>query len=959
MGSNANGSIQQRSVRDIIRIGSFITALLASSLVSAAGERTVCREEAITVKAIQKEVTALGLQQQRIEQLSAGTRPADVNIEELLGARLNNDRSVAVAFASTKNESNATQDWPESLTCKSLQAEYQESLNDLTWLREDIRKRRQIWLSIPTELRKILRTLWVSRQKLEIQYGKLSEALAEAKLDIDLNESPVGAIHAQQQILRLKILRLLPSIREDISPSEINEFLSLWQYAIDTKMVIGFFDPNEVNALPEKVQKVGREYIDMARLDALQMRYLINHIRGWLWQNAHETFIDGVSKNGGITNLLVYELHAIKFRLRELRNNISLEIATRTGSERPAIALSSLALSYLVGLAAMVLLGYIAKRIALLVIVFNEHISRSVKGRRWLSNLSRVLGGIAPLAPWIAGWYGIRLLSSAYSHYELPFLVALIPFARMYILYGVVLLVGEWMILRIAQQASVYLSSEQASLIRPSARRTAAIIVLPWLVMDLVATGIGPSLILRLCVLLSLFTLFIAIALLLNKRRSDLLVAVQSLLPPKLDPVAEKLLNERWVFLFAPLTLPILLLSFITSFIHKLLIDFDWYRKLSARWFKIRVQASEGGDDESEADDSKIAQDYGCWFVDESDDKDLPYINSGLLAATRKQLNRWLDENTEENSLLLTGERGIGKTSALSKLTASLAEDHPELKVELVHVPAKTKTPADVKKLIGDALGTDLSDGPGALVHSDTAREPTLVILDNAQNFFLSNVGGMEGWQTLLSLTNARLNNIFWLIVINNQSWAYMSNVFGRDYQFRNVLRAKRWSQNDIRSLILSRNHLSGYKIKYDEILLANRGPEAGNIRNAEQRYFSLLWDACRGNPMLALRLWMTSVHTDGKEVVVGLPEEPSSAAIEKVGGNLLFVYAAVVMHENLSSDEIVAATSLPDSVVRYALKTAFDAGFLQRSNDGRYRLVPLWYHTITNLLARKNLLHE
>ena len=119
MGSNANGSIQQRSVRDIIRIGSFITALLASSLVSAAGERTVCREEAITVKAIQKEVTALGLQQQRIEQLSAGTLPADVNIEELLGARLNNDRSVAVAFASTKNESNATQDWPESLTCKS------------------------------------------------------------------------------------------------------------------------------------------------------------------------------------------------------------------------------------------------------------------------------------------------------------------------------------------------------------------------------------------------------------------------------------------------------------------------------------------------------------------------------------------------------------------------------------------------------------------------------------------------------------------------------------------------------------------------------------------------------------------------------------------------------------------------------------------------------------------------
>ena len=213
--------------------------------------------------------------------------------------------------------------------------------------------------------------------------------------------------------------------------------------------------------------------------------------------------------------------------------------------------------------------------------------------------------------------------------------------------------------------------------------------------------------------------------------------------------------------------------------------------------------------------------------------------------------------------------------------------------------------------------------------------------------------------KTLLSLTNTRLENIFWLVVINNQSWAYLSNVFGRDYQFRNVLRAKRWSQHDIRSLILSRNHLSGFRIRYDDILLTSRGPEAGNIRNAEQRYFSLLWDACRGNAMLALQLWLSSVRTDANTVSVGLPTEPSVSQVDKLGSNLMFVYAAIVTHENLTSEEIVAATSLPDNVVRYALKTGFDAGFIQRSDDGRYRLVPIWYHAITNMLARKNLLHE
>ncbi|HCR80531.1 MAG TPA: hypothetical protein DIW42_13390, partial [Alcanivorax sp.] len=98
----------------------------------------------------------------------------------------------------------------------------------------------------------------------------------------------------------------------------------------------------------------------------------------------------------------------------------------------------------------------------------------------------------------------------------------------------------------------------------------------------------------------------------------------------------------------------------------------------------------------------------------------------------------------------------------------------------------------------------------------------------------------------------------------------YLCNVFGREYQFRNVVRVKRWGQSEIRSLILSRHHLSGQTLRYDEVLLSSRGPEAGNVRNAEQRYFSLLWDACRGNPMAALRLWLSSVKVTRRQVLVG-----------------------------------------------------------------------------------------
>ena len=126
--------------------------------------------------------------------------------------------------------------------------------------------------------------------------------------------------------------------------------------------------------------------------------------------------------------------------------------------------------------------------------------------------------------------------------------------------------------------------------------------------------------------------------------------------------------------------------------------------------------------------------------------------------------------------------------------------------------------------------------GP-ALVKDDEHRQPTLVVLDEAQNFFLAQLGGLEGWRTVLNLVNARLDNVFWVLLINNQSWAYLCNVFGREYQFRNVIRVKHWGQTDIRSLILSRNHLSNFQLRYDEVLLSSRGPEAGNPGNADHRY--------------------------------------------------------------------------------------------------------------------------
>jgi hypothetical protein len=194
---------------------------------------------------------------------------------------------------------------------------------------------------------------------------------------------------------------------------------------------------------------------------------------------------------------------------------------------------------------------------------------------------------------------------------------------------------------------------------------------------------------------------------------------------------------------------------------------------------------------------------------------------------------------------------------------------------------------------------------------------------------------------------------------MNNQSWAYLCNVFGRDYQMRNVVRVKRWTQAEIRSLILSRNQQSGYRLRYDDVLMDTRAPANNSLRNAEQRYFSLLWDASHGVPVTALRLWQESVTTRRNEVTVKVPRIPAGSRIEKSGSNQSFILAAIVTHGTLNTAEIMRVTNLSENVVRFSLKATLEDDIVEKGEDGRYRITALWYHTVVSILNRMNMLHE
>ncbi|TXS89877.1 AAA family ATPase [Parahaliea maris] len=925
---------------------SFSIALPALAQPSGTGSAS-CRDAASLLDSLRGELASLNTRHDAIEAVENDNFPTDLSVEETIYP------PAAVA-------GNGPREWPAEINCDALREEYQAALLDLQWMRESVRRLQAGWQTHPEVLRSAVGSIWRSRQALRSHYKAepMAAALAIAPPEV---RAAIENTRARLSTLRSQFLHDLPKLYKEVTPARSAAWLTLWQQAFGINPRTLAPSAEALTNLPAPARAAIERYFRLAELDIVVQRNSLNEVRGWLWQ-AYRPEVERARSQLGLDApaLLPLELRAVGNILHWLI--IETTVGETYGQESgTTLRQWYLGFEYTLGILALPLLAYLASRLGAPLAALQANFARSARKQRLTAQFSRITASLPLLLPWVVGLIGLQLLHTLYYRYHLVLLIPLIPFARLYIVYGLLRLAGEWLLHRIADQAGSYLREEQNIEVARQSRRAAAVAILPWLVKDLAALALGPSLVLDICYWLTLFAVLLAIGVLLRYRREDFIAALTSILPASWEGAIKRLLGERRFPLVAPFAAPPLLLALLGSFMHKALFDFDWYRKLFARSFKLRTAVVEG-DEAAEANaepDAEALQDYQRWFLAEDDEADTPYINTGLVPAISGRMAPWLSDRSNENALLLTGPHGAGKTRALHRLQQSMTEEHPDVLLHYIAVPAKTLTAAALFELLGRALDIDLEEGPAALVRSDADRQPTVIMVDNAQNLFLRSVGGFEAWETLLSLTNTRLANVFWLIAVNNQSWAFLGNIFGRDQQFRNVLHTRRWSQNDVRSLILSRNHLSGCKIQYDSILLATRGPGAGNIRNAEQLYFSLLWDACLGNPMLALRLWLSSIRMQGSTVTVSLPAEVSGAMLEQLGNDLHFVYAAIMIHENMTSEELVEATALPESVVRSALKTAFDAGFVQRTANRRYRIVPLWYPTIMRLLARKNLLHE
>jgi hypothetical protein len=319
-------------------------------------------------------------------------------------------------------------------------------------------------------------------------------------------------------------------------------------------------------------------------------------------------------------------------------------------------------------------------------------------------------------------------------------------------------------------------------------------------------------------------------------------------------------------------------------------------------------------------------------------------------------LSTWRDTGAR-GSFLLTGERGIGKTTWLNQVRRD------DLEIQRITLGRRVTDAADLCARLAELLEADAgaATGPSELGRVLCAGPRRVVVLDMAQHLFLADVGGYEAFSAFAALVNRTCNNVFWLCSMSEYAWRHLSAVRPDATVFRTRRNLVGWSEEKITELIRTRCQASGIRFNYADLVVDRM--EGVSLRSSliesEDGYTRLLWDYSDGNPRAALHYFLRSLDPDrGNSVRVRLFKAPDIALLEDGGQDGLFVLAAIVTHESISLDDLIRVTRFDRVQCFIHIDRLLELGAITLDQE-MYRVSTTWHRAAVRLLRRRNLLPE
>ena len=329
------------------------------------------------------------------------------------------------------------------------------------------------------------------------------------------------------------------------------------------------------------------------------------------------------------------------------------------------------------------------------------------------------------------------------------------------------------------------------------------------------------------------------------------------------------------------------------------------------------------------------------------------------VAEIAQQIEKWRITR-QDSSLVLLGEKGVGKTTLLSLLEMELSGN-----VHRYSIGQKLKSEKALVAELATAFGIeDCAPVVGAVASFLNQGDERVVLIDECHNIFLRTIDGYDAYEAFIRLVNVTSQNVFWVLVFNSFSFAFLNASKRRLHYFRKLHTLPTWTRDDLFELISKRNRQSGFEIEFDEVLLDANRSATGDFEVIEgaDGFFRLLWENSGGNPRVATCLWLDSLTAAGENKIrVGIFSETLATELSKLDVELLYTLAAICQHENLSVSEVRDVLNVSSDFANFAIRFLTEYGLVEHKHTDtrRHTLAPKFYPQVIKLLRGHHLLYE
>ncbi len=303
-------------------------------------------------------------------------------------------------------------------------------------------------------------------------------------------------------------------------------------------------------------------------------------------------------------------------------------------------------------------------------------------------------------------------------------------------------------------------------------------------------------------------------------------------------------------------------------------------------------------------------------------------INEAFWVGRQQQLTRArraVDafRSGKRGALVVTGQRGSGKSALCQRVTSDLGD---RFNVYRVHAPAGGSADPEVfQRALQEATGLD--GGYDEIFRE--IPEPSAIVIDDLELWWERTANGLGVIDLILDLVSFYGHRCLFILAASTQSYAFISRFRPLPDNALAVLECGPLSAEALKSIVTLRHASTGMKFT-----LGSKSEEQLTEWGLA-RLFSRHFDYSDGVVGAALRSWITHVERVGEESLgIRIPTPPDAAVLDDLKPAWVALLLQLMLHKQVTVSRLARISGLPADVLRSDLDTLIRMGLVVESGQ-------------------------